>query len=193
MFVINRNLKIKELSTLLNNEAVEVDLNEALINVLSNSMKFLKTHERPSQDEIELNLALTIRCISNNDIITYGKDKSLSRISPVLRNPFNKDMQGYFLFMYTLQHMLGNEFVYPIKSIVDTVLYPTRLVHLDNKLILTFTLFVPEELLPKYIFKGIQSIEVLNEASFTNLSDLDKIILASQKIVNMEDKKCKED
>lgn len=184
MFVISKNLKIKELSNLFNNENVEVDLNEALVNLLSNSMYFLPANEKPSNNEIELTLALSIRSKTGNEIMTYDEDCKIAQTTPVLRNPFNKDMQGYFLYMYTLQHLLGYKFVYPIKSMTETILFPTKLLHLDGKLIMTFTLFVPEELLEKFRYKGISNIlDLADKDSFSCTNELDKIILDTQIVV----------
>lgn len=181
MFVLSRNLKIKEISKLLNNEAIEVDLNEALVNVLSNSMYFLEANKKPSKDEVELHLALTIRSLDSSNLLVYDKEERLSLVTPTLRNPFDKDMKGYFLYMYTLQHLLGYKFIYPIKSIQDTILYPIKLVYLEGKLILVFTLFVKDELLPKFRYKGISRIlDLSNKDSFTCENELDKIILATQ-------------
>lgn len=184
MFVLSKDLKIKEISKLLNNEAVEVDLSEALVNVLSNSMYFLEANQKPSEDEVELDLALTIRSMTGNDVLVYDQDNKLALTTPTLRNPFNKSMEGYFLYMYTLQHLLGYKFVYPIKSMTKTVLYPSKLVYLEGKLILTFTLFVPQDLLPKFRYKGVNKVlDLSDKDSFTCEGELDKIILATQKIV----------
>lgn len=182
MFVVSKNLKIKELSKLFNNEVEAIPLSEALINTLSNNMKFISLNERPAETDLELTLALSIRSINTNQIHTY-ENGSLALTSQVLKNPFNP-MEGYFLYMYTLQHVLGCNFIYPIKSMDKTVMYPTHLALIEGKLVLLFTLCVEDSLLAEFKYKGEGKLMSLkSKDSFTCTTKLDKIILATQKIV----------
>lgn len=182
MFVVSKNLKIKELSKLFNNEVEAIPLSEALINTLSNNMKFVALSERPAETDIELTLAISIRSIYSNEIHTY-ENGSLALTTQVFKNPFNP-MEGYFLYMYTLQHLLGCNFKYPMKSMDKTVMYPTHLALIEGKLVLIFSLCVEDELLSKFEYKGEGKVLSLKDKdSFTCTTKLDKIILATQKIV----------
>lgn len=184
MFKINKNLKLKELRELKEGKVKTVNATEGLVNALSNSIEFIPMNTPLGKNDVELQLGLIVRTMDDDTMVVYPNTGKTMIETPVLKNPF-VPTEGYFLFMYTLQHIMDVNFKFSLNAIKDTIMYPTLLTYEEGVYKLVFTLYLKD--MDKFECTIPHSIlKLKNKHTFTCGSELDKIVLDTQKMVFTE-------